>query len=187
MKKLFFSLFVCFVASVALSAQESRRLTLSVVPEFGSMKLNANIGNTSAFEYGAESYGGIGVQAAIPIADRWDIVSGVSYAWSSGSFWGTTPEISIGMVMANLKILTIPALMRYHFGKYFFADGGFYYHNVRAEDSENLLGAGIGIGAAYTFASGMRIAIRPQIRWSGVISDYKMTQYGAEASIGYQF
>ncbi len=84
-----------------------------------------------------------------------------------------------------LKLVTIPAQIKYHLGKFVYFNGGLFV-NVLAKTSSGgmvtsrdwkwvytnnvsmLLGWGLGVGFEHEFDSGVVLSLNPYFRWNGI-------------------
>lgn len=128
--------------------------------------------------------------------------SNTTYAYNTDSL--LTSEISSNGTRIDyeesLVMFSVPFFMKYHFGKYFYVSPGirFNYHPDLGYSWG--LGAFAGMGAEYTFTSGISLSITPQahidmLSIGGVDESYnnfgnyddKIAGIGVNVKIGYWF
>ncbi|MDR0974042.1 MAG: outer membrane beta-barrel protein [Prevotellaceae bacterium] len=187
MKKYIVTALLCLLFCSQATAQENRGLSLNAIFDYGELDYGSKqimSGGGGGIE---DTYTGIGIQVTKQVSARWDIVTGFYYSWAEGT--GTTEHIPFESWKTTVKVYTVPVLMRVHFWKYFFADGGLYLNALKEMQSATAFPCGveIGIGTAYTFASGIRVSARPSFRWAMIGTKNNLIQGGVEFGIGYQF
>ncbi|MDR0974015.1 MAG: PorT family protein [Prevotellaceae bacterium] len=188
MKKYIVAAFLCLLLCAQATAQEKRSFTIRITPEIGGMELTNNEDGSSVEMN--PSFVGVGIQANLPVARNWDVVAGLSYVRAKGNAYTGTSE-SLSVESSKLTGLTAPVLVRFHFLKYAFVDGGIYLSNLENSSGEHkfIAGPDIGFGVAYTFPTGLLFSIRPNVRYLSWFADtdLKLKQFAVEFGIGYQF
>jgi hypothetical protein len=154
---------VCLFSAAQLSAQNTLRNITIGVESLSGMTM-------------APLFNSIGFYVAKPISKRADVVTGISYDWAKQESY-----VKGGVQRKRDKGITVPLLLRYHFWKYVFVDGGIHLDTgTKWKTSGNsILGAGFGAGLEYQFASGWRLSLRTAMRWPTVLT--------SAIGVGYKF
>ena len=153
--------------------------------------------------YDTKYYYSTGLDYSRILPKSWVLCSGFEYTYSVINVLPTSGPIKEHQ--ENVRLVNIPAHVKYHFGKYFFINGGFSFNVVAKYSQESVrigykptnklnmfLGCGLGIGFQHEFSSGLVLSLNPYIRWNGIenINDgksfLKFMQVSGKIQ-GYQF
>jgi len=168
--------------------------------------------------YDTKFYYSIGLDYSRALLKKLDLCSGLEYTYVNmrvtPAFTGIEGERALHKERLTFTS-TIPVQLKYHFGKFFYFNGGLFF-NILAKTSEDwtvksrdgnyrsthnvgmLLGCGLGIGFEYEFSSGVMVSLNPNVRWNGIgglgspfqftqLKGYHFLQGGASLGIGYKF
>jgi len=169
-----------------------------------------------AGDYDIKYYYSIGLDYSRVLSKRLNLLSGLEYTYTNMMI---TPAYTGGekeptSSKDHLTLTTIPVQLKYHFGKFFYLNGGMFF-NILANTSEDwmvksrdgeyrlthnvgmLLGCGFGIGFEHEFASGFVLSLNPYVRWNGIggvgsfystrLTGYHFLQGGVSLGVGYEF
>lgn len=155
-------------------------------------------------KYEGKSYYSLGIDYTYRTSQTTDIGLGVTASIFQLSLLSTTYGVGGNSNSYNyeesLVMFSVPFFMKYRFGKYFYVSPGirFNYHPDLGYSWG--LGAFAGMGAEYTFTSGISLSITPQahinmLSIGGVDESYnnfgnyddKITGIGVDVKIGYWF
>ena len=166
--------------------------------------------------YEAKYYFSTGLDYARMLSKHWDICTGLKFTRSNMRVH-PAPGIGGSPSDYNLQLVTIPAQMKYHFGKYFYVNGGLLFNLLARTSDETwthgastnklnlFLGCGLGVGFAYEFSSGITLSFNPYFTWNGIenvndgesflkflqktgnISGARYLQGGVCVGVGYKF
>ncbi len=137
-------------------------------------------------------YYSLGIDYSRKLSEHFDLCSGMEYTYH---IYGLYSDY-------YLKLVTIPAQLKYHLGKLIYFNGGLFINvstnknsflNVSGqwESTKNFsmpLGCGLGVGFEYEFDSGIVLLLNPYARWYGIgESDYHFFQSGVSFGVGKKF
>jgi hypothetical protein len=138
-------------------------------------------GTEGGGRYNAKYYYSTGLDYSRMLSKRWDFCTGMKYTRSNMSVT-PAPGIPGAPRDFNLKLATIPVQMKYHFGKFFYINGGLLF-NIIAKSSDEvlappyrgpthdvnlLLGCVLGVGFEYELSSGITFSLNPSVTWNGI-------------------
>jgi len=195
MKKIILLLTLC-CSIIHLYAQNDKKNLIGTHVALGIGDYGA-FGKKGGGSYDVKRYYTIGLDYSRQISKRFDFCSGFEYTYSNMT---ATPHSSVEgySPKAHLTMTTIPAQLRYHFGKFVYLNGGLLF-NITArmnniwptEDKKTnvdlLLGLGLGVGFKYEFKSGIMLFLNPYVRYNGIGNDYKYAQIGGSFGVGFKF
>lgn len=141
----------------------------------------------------------IGLDYVRVLSNHWDLCSGFEYTYTHMTVTYTgLPERT--PYKEYLTFLTLPVLLKYHFGKMVYLTGGpVFYLSKKSHDGHyapyRSYGSGFvfGIGFEHEFSSGVMLSLNPYARWNrmggGLIgrNHYSFLQGGVSLGIGYKF
>jgi len=212
MKRILITIAVCFSVITSYGQTEKKNLIGTHFALGGGEYLTRMDGGGS---YDTKYYYGFGLDYSRMLSKRLDLCSGFEYQYSKMT--GTPAlEVDLAPFNENLKLATIPVMLKYHFWKYFYVNGGLLFNVAARIGSEHrvggptknlnmFLGCGIGVGFRYEFNSGFMLTVNPSIRCNGLenaektesflgflkapgkIDGYQFFQSGVSLGIGYKF
>ena len=168
--------------------------------------------------YDTKFYYSVGLDYSRVLLKNLDLCSGLEYTHINIMVTPAFTGIEEGRTPHKEHLTfttTVPVQLKYHFGKFFYLNGGLFF-NILAKTSEDwtvksrdgeyrsthnvgmLLGYGLGIGFKYEFSSGIVVSLNPNVRWNGIgglgspfqftqLKGYHFLQGGASLGIGYKF
>jgi len=201
MKK-FLLIIVLTTATTILSAQEQKKYYLGGSFSYGISDYSSNRFNFSEEkEYTGSDYYSIALDYAYKTSPKTDFFIGLSGTVHRLNTKSSTHPISGDSNSSEyyepFGIFSVPLGIKYHFGKYLYAKGGasLNYHPYNGYTWG--IGGLAGLGAEYTWRSGLSLSISPQIQFNmlGLGStenmnssfDENLTQIGINIGIGYRF
>ena len=167
--------------------------------------------------YNIKYYYSIGFDYSRVLSKSLDLSSGLEYThvnmMATPVYTGRNEERTPHKESLTLTA-TIPVQLKYHFGKFFYLNGGLFF-NILAKTSEDwsvksrdgeyrtthnlgmLLGCGFGVGFEHEIASGFVLSLNPYVRWNGVggmgsfyftqLTGFWFLQGGVSLGVGYKF
>ena len=126
-------------------------------------------------------YYALGIDYSRKLSEYFDLCTGMEYTYSNVMYSVYYSPRS----NESLKLITIPAQIKFHLGKHFYLNGGMFV-NVSAKYSSGgmvtsragewvhtnnvnmLLGCGLGAGFEHEFDSGVVLSFNPYVRWNGI-------------------
>jgi len=213
-KRLFITIAVCFFV-ISSYGQTDRKNLVGTHFTLGGGAFSQP-GWDGGAGYDVKYYYGIGLDYSRILSKHWDVCSGIEYTYSDMT---TTPAPGLDLEQGkdNLKVVTIPAQVKFHFLKYFFVNGGLFF-NVTSRMGQDswyggsmtnklnmFLGCGLGVGFQYEFNPGIVLSLNLSDRWNGLenikdgnsflkflqvkgnIPGYRFFQEGVSLGIGYKF
>ena len=142
-----------------------------------------------AASYSGDGFYAVGIICQIPLTSRLDLETGIEY----GKHTIITPNLQPGMndtpYKSNLKLTSIPIILKMNFLKHFFINGGALLDIGSSSSgsihSQNGIGAILGIGAKYDFKFGGTLFLNPYLKCHSLVpfSSKKYHQRLLEAGI----
>ena len=129
------------------------------------------------------------------LSNKLSIETGINIFYSEIKITPAYTGIPVNSRKEELKLISIPVYANYSLGKYFYINGGpiFDFQNgEKSFDSQSGIGYGIGVGGKYNFDNFL-IYINPNFKRHSFIpfeeedNHQKLTQFGIQIGIGYQF
>ena len=182
---------------------------------FGDGVYSTNMVGVGGYE--TKYYYSIGLDYSRELSKRLDLCSGLKYTYVSMMvtpvYTGGEEERTPHKEHFTLTT-TIPVQLKYHFGKFFYLNGGMFFNilsrtsedwSVKSRDGQYrathnlgmLLGCGFGVGFEHEFGSGIVVSLNPYIRWNGIggvgsfyftqLTGYYFLQSGISLGVGYKF
>ena len=180
MKKVFLVIISCCTV-ISTFAQNEKKNLIGTFVAFGTDDYSFP-GLEGGGSYDAKYYFSTGLDYSRMLSKRWDICTGLKFTRSNMRVYPAPGLIGISPSDFYLQLVTIPAQMKFHFGKYFYINGGLLF-NILARTSDEmmpppyitltnklnlLLGCGLGVGFEYGFSSGITLSFNPYFTWNGI-------------------
>ena len=187
MKKIFITIVVCFSVINSYGQTEKKNL-VGIHAAFGTGEFNYIRGYVGGGSYNTEYYYSTGIDYSRVLSKRLALSSGFEYTYSDMT---VTPQpLGIPTSKMNLKLTTIPVLLKYNFWKFLYLNGGLFFNlSARTSDTWSIqtkykgtmqakyeetnkhdlfLGCGFGIGVEHEFSSGIILFFNPYVRLNGI-------------------
>jgi hypothetical protein len=176
MKKIIILLAATCFSIIELSGQDNKKNLISSYSSFGT-SFYGILKNYGGFSYDTKFFYTIGLDYSRAFSKRWNLCGGLEY--TNNIMTASSPEDRRKLFKANLTLVTIPVLLRYHFGKLFFVNGGGFFNIVAKEHVHDtpyageyhvgvLFGLGLGAGFEHEFNSGLTLSLNPFAKWNGI-------------------
>ena len=180
MKRIILVIIICCTVFSAF-AQSDKKNLIGTHFSFGTDAYSFP-GTVGGAGYDAKYYYSAGIDYSRMLSRRWELCAGFQYTRSNMTILPNLGFIDGTPSDFNLQLTTIPVQMKFHFGKYFFINGGFLF-NIIAKSSEEvlpppyvrpthnlnlLLGCELGVGYEYVFSSGITLSLKPYVTWNGI-------------------
>jgi len=209
--KILVLLFAFCFSIVQLFAQNDKKNMIGAHGAFG-FGIYGPIGLKGAPSYSSNHHYTIGFDYSRQISKSLDLCSGIEYTYNDMKLTPASLGTERPSWSANLRLVTIPVQIKYHFGKVVYLNSGLllnilaserserYYDFIKNEIKSNvglLFGFGLGIGFEHEFSSGITLFLNPYARFNGIgkaasfqsnpLEHYKFLQGGVSLGIGYKF
>ncbi|MBK5722634.1 hypothetical protein JGH11_17300 [Dysgonomonas sp. Marseille-P4677] len=151
-------------------------------------------------DYKAKNYYTFSIDYAYRISKNTEFITGLSASLIKLDLTNTYSGSDRGPFTYDdsFGIFSIPIGLKYYFGKYFFANGGLSINYHPSKGYTWGLGGFAGLGALYTFKSGLSLSLAPEIKMhmvsiggkeNSTMSAFndKILQLGFNIGIGYRF
>lgn len=176
--------------------RDMHAIGLSVVP-FGTNSAIRFATLDGAASYNADKLFTIGFNYSRFLTEKLEIETGLEYSKQSFIVSPLYPELHFLSLPVKLKLVSLPVSARINFAKYFYGLAGILFDidvfERQVISKQSGIGAQLGFGAKYDFASGVSVFAQPYAKMHALIS-FQSSKYpervfdaGLRIGISYQF
>ena len=158
-------------------------------------------------DYRVENFRSIGLDYSRVLSRRWGFCSGFEFTRVNMLVTPAFMGYERSPFEAQLRLVTIPAQMKFHFARIFYVNGGLFFnvsatsHNETPNPTQSvsmLLGCSVGIGVEYELLNtGAILSLNPFIKYNGIggigfvqseqSNPFRLWQSGVRFGVGYRF
>lgn len=181
---------LCAILCLPIYSQRSKNSYVGVHFTFGENAYFTFSEMEGSPGYNGKSYFSIGVDFKSGIAKNLEIETGLN--WSEHRLEkqaSIMPDIDGDPIPFEIRLISIPIIIKYRFFRYLFINGGAILNMETTSYNQSGLGFRAGLGAGYTFKSGLGFSVNPYYQMNAMFpyEDYKLVHSGWKIGVGYTF